>query len=261
MPLQGRKEKEESTPVDFSKGLPWKGTKNKLDPEQDAWKRGAPPLPGVYNVDLAVNAATLEKPKPSDESTWYFMINIEGRISDEGDYKGIPGFMRVNTRIKRGADTSTAYGAIVKLLGVDIAKSKIPSEVEPGVIAKTLVNLINKGAKAKWEFGWRAGYSDSKGRWHTVCSTYDEFPESPEGGKESTVVVTTVDGGKEVISANSNITAWFGKGETVESKTKPVLKGDDLDLGEGVQVAAASAGAPVKANSHAKEEVSDELEL
>ena len=241
---RGAKEKAVEVPVDFSKGLPWGGQAQDLDPEQDAWQFSAPPPHAIYDVELALQDCTLVKYKEEDESTWFYRINIEGRITGTQEYDNIPAFLRVTTRRGRGKAISTAEGALIKL-GF---KDKLPKQTTPGMVAKALVAALGKGPKSKWEIDWRASYSyqDKNGntKYKNVFNTYDDFPDTPEGGKNPEVKVTTVNGGTETIQAQLNVVHWYGKGEEVKPKAKAVS--EELEIEEPTPIKANGQAAPVK---------------
>lgn len=247
-----KKEKLEEVEVNLLEGLPWKGSAQELDKDEDAWARSERPPHNIYEVQLGLQDSKLVKYDPKDESTWSYVINIEGRIQG-GDYDNVPAFLRVSTHRNRGRKISTAEGALIKL-GF---KDKLPTSVTPGMIAQALGKALQKGPMTKWEIDWRGSYQDSKGKWKNVAKTMTDFPKNGDGYIPE-IRVTNDKGGPEVIDAQLNVVQWIGKGE--EAKLKAVAKtiaADELELDE----APTPAGVKNKEKTKPKEEESDELVL
>jgi hypothetical protein len=246
-------------------GLPWKGPKRTLDPDQDAWAFSAPPLPGLYKVTLAEQKAEFIKYDKDNEATWCYRTNIEGRIEDEGDSKGIPAFMMVSSYIGRGKENSTMLAAVVKLGYGD----KLPKEggkivVSDDVLTKFLSKILAKNPSTTWELDWRCGYKytetkTGKEKFKNVCSTYDDFPDDPEheGQKLHKFVVTDATGGKQEVSAQLNVVNWVGKGE----KPKVKAAAAEVDLGEDLEVGETAVKASPEKKESKKKEAEDELDL
>jgi hypothetical protein len=260
--------------VNILEGLPWTGEAREVDPNEDAWQRNAPPPAGIYEHQLSIHDATLIKYNEKDESTWSYELNVEGRITEKhAEFAGIPSFLRVSTYRRRGAKISTAEGALVKL-GVDKTKLAAAKLTHKQVV-DTLAKILAKGPIALWETDWRASYSyiDKKSgdtKYVNCLSTYDEFPDNPDGGKEHIVKVTTNTGGKEEVAAQSRVIKWIGKGEDATPSRKAAKATaqsveDSLDLGETKVNGAAPVGklsAAAGSTGGAKSKlVEDELDL
>jgi hypothetical protein len=246
----GKKDKQEEVEVNLLEGLPWKGSAQELDSSEDAWAASERPPHNIYEVQLALQEAKLVKYDPKDESTWAYVVNIEGRIQG-GDYDNVPAFLRVSTRRNRGRKISTAEGALIKL-GF---KEKLPASVTPGMIAQALVKALQKGPVTKWEIDWRGSYQDSKGKWKNVAKTMTDFPKNGDGYIPE-IRVTNDKGGTEVIDAQLNVVQWIGKGE--EPKLKAGAKAvvaDELELDDSPAVTTG-----IKNTAKPKEE-NDELVL
>lgn len=240
--------------INLLEGLPWKGTAQELDPNEDAWQRSDKPPHALYDVQLGLQKSVLMKEDKEDESTWYYAIDIEGRIQG-GDFDNVPAFLRVTTRRYRGRKISTAEGALVKLGFGD----KLPKSVSPGSVAQTLVKQLAKGPLVKWEIDWRGSYKNSKGKWKNVAKTMTDFPRNGDG-YESTIRCTNDLGGAEIVEAQLQVVQWVGKGE------EPKLKGgktgavaaDELDLDDSP---APSGGVKNTEAKKKKEEENEELVL
>lgn len=248
----GKREKIEQLEVNLLEGLPWKGDAQQLDPNEDAWAASEKPPHAIYEVQLGLQRSTLNKPNPKDESTWYYTIDIEGRIQG-GDYENMAAFLTVSTRRYRGRNISTAEGALVKL-GY---KEKLPISVAPGIVSQTLAKVLNKGPLTKWEIDWRGSYQDSKGNWKNVAKTMTDFPKNGDGTYIPTMKRTNDKGEPEIIDAKLRVVQWIGKGEEPKLKAKAVtVAGDELELDD----TPATGGVKNSEKAKAKEE-SDELVL
>ena len=238
------KAKGEEVEVDFTKGLPWGGEAHDLDPEQDAWEFTAPPPHAVYTVELGLFEALLIKPDKDDESGWYYRIAIEGRIRDSEEYNNIPAYLRVTTRLGRGKNISTVEGALIKL---GLKDKLVGKKLTPKASAEALCKLLQKGPTTKWEIDWRASYQyvdkrTGNNRYKNVYNTYEDFPDSPEGGKNHQPVCTNhITGGREQLEAQLNVVHWYGKGEEVKQKVKATVN-EELEIEEPT---------PIKANGQA----------
>lgn len=269
---RGRERKKPVTEtVNLTEGLPWQGEAKECDPNEDAWQTSAPPPAGVYEVELAVFSSELVKYDPEDEKTWSYVINIEGRVTNKHpEVEGANNFLRVSTYRKRGAKISTAEGALLKL---GVAKDKLAAQkLTPQQVAKSLGKLLANGPITLWETDWTAGYEDADGKWHTVCSTYDDFPNDPEGGKQHAFRVTVGKGQTEEISAKSRVIRWIGKGEDSKPSRKSkeianaaVASALDVDLGEDVKPNGKAAtpirASQTKAQPVEPENIEDQLDL
>ena len=240
MPLTGRKAKAAEEEVDFTKGLPWAGEKHKFDPEQDAWERSSPPNPGPYEVQLDLSGSKLVKPK-EDQKTWYYSINIEGRVTNKHvDEENSVAFATVTTRRGRGKDTSTALGAIAKL-GY---KDKIPAEVTPDWEVKSLAKILSKNPVITWVLDWKASYQEADGSWTNVCNTYEDFPKLADGSRLHSFKVTRKDGGSEIVNAKLFVAEWIGKGEKPKEQKK--VAAQEVDLMDDLTSAPLPNAAPKK---------------
>ena len=246
------KAKGEEVDVDFTKGLPWGGEAHDLDPEQDAWEFTAPPPHAVYIVELGLFEAKLIKQDPQDEATWYYRIAIEGRIRDSEEYNNIPAYLRVTTRLGRGKNISTVEGALIKL---GLKDKLVGRKLTPKASAEALCKLLQKGPTTNWEIDWRASYQyidkrTGATRYKNVYNTYEDFPDSPEGGKNHQPVCTNhITGGREQLEAQLNVVHWYGKGEEVKQKAK-VTVNEELEIEEPT---------PIKANGQASPKQSETI--
>lgn len=249
-------------------GPPWVGNAVSLDPSDDAWERGAPPAAGIYKVDLSEFDTILRKFDEADQKTWSYVTNIMGTIA-EGDYQGLAAFMRVSTYVGKGKRNCTTVGAIQKLgYGEQLNKFKDGNgliKIEPGKLAPFLVKILSKNPSAMWQLDWRAGYTDKKGKFHTVCASFEEFPlldpKDPSKGRNHKVKVTNSEGGSEEISAMLNVVHWFGKGEEVKLKTKTAVAAAGVVLEDDLGLEVVAAPAAIVNSGKGVKNSGDELDL
>ena len=210
------------------------GTAHKINPEEDAWLRVAPPATGRYSLQLypaesaekctAINYKTdrsrrplLVNGHPVFES---YSINIEARIRDEEnpDNDNVVVFATVSTRISRGKDISTAAGLLVKL-GYKLDSTKEYTDL---YIAKSVVTALKKEPVIHNNLvDWKCSYQDEKGKWINKCTTMMDFPVDAEGNYEHQFTITTRDGNRQDLTAKLFVKEWGGKGS--EGKKEEVI--------------------------------------
>lgn len=205
----------------FAAGAPV-GKASKINIEEDAWERIAPPPRGRYSLQLfpADNAVTVNENKKGEFES--YSINIMARIvkSTEDNNDAIC-WPTVTTRFGRGKEISTAVGLLVKL-GYDKA-------FKPGVeytdlaIARAMVGALKKEPIIDNNLcDWKASYQDDKG-WHNIANTMEDFPVV-NGEREHIIKVTKRDGSRDELKAKFFVREWGGKGSKAETETVVVVK-------------------------------------
>ena len=124
-------------PVDItSAGLPT-GPEEDLDPEEDAWERGAPPPKGCYPFRLGFQNKPEWEQGNSRNNTVYFRTTLACRIA-QGEHEGAVAFLRLSTFIRAGKSISTAAGLLKK------CGYKVPARVTHLALARLVTKVVNQ---------------------------------------------------------------------------------------------------------------------
>lgn len=192
------------------------GEASVLDPTDNPWEFGPPPPKGDYRAKLILgsNGVQMGLDDARDESTLYYLIDIEGRIvSDDPEHNDIPFFERVSTKMGRGKRMSRAAGMVMKLFG------KLPKTegVTPLMVSKWLTKLLQQEPVVWVHLDWRASYkiTDRNGKetWKNYATTMENFPPDGKGGHKHMFTADVGGGRREEIKAQLNVVHWYDKGE------------------------------------------------
>jgi hypothetical protein len=194
------------------------GTKRKINREEDAFKRVAPPEQGRYSLKLMPGIDTVTENVNKQGQFESYTINIEGRVVNAGENDNAVVFARVSTRYARGKEISTAAALIGKL------GYKVPDEASDKQIARMLVTALQKEPIIHNNLlDWKASYQTQSGKWVNQFNSMDDFPVDEDGNHQHIVTVTTRDGGREELVAQLYVKEWGGKGTTQESTKTTVI--------------------------------------
>lgn len=186
-----------------------------IDSSEDAFSFGAPPPDKVWLVKLILGQ---EGPKGGKNASGQhdYVIPIEARIMEEGDYKDAVMFYNASTRMQRGKKICT-MAAIIHELGfkVDAKTSKLK-------LAKGLLGILKQEKTCYVESEWQAFDKNEGKNGRTLCKGMDAFPKT-EDNKPIPEIKNVRTG--EIIPARAKIVRFLSakaaKQQSQAAKAKP----------------------------------------
>jgi hypothetical protein len=215
----------------FSDSAPT-GTAKKVNLDEDAWERTAPPPKGVYSLQLFVGDPVVSINYKKDKTFESYSIKMLAKVvNSTEDYNGAMAFPSVTTRMGRGKSISTAIGLLIKLgYGSKLDPTK---EYTDKTIARAVVSALKKEPIIPSNIcDWKTSYQDSKEKWQNVANTMDDMPVDENGEHMHIYSITDREGQRRELTAQFYIKEWGGIGAKAVVETPTVVVEEEGEVKE-----------------------------